>query len=160
MGKVLKKFLNGYPGAISRSVDDIVVSLKNGSGSAIPFGAPVFLLSGEKACAGFDAATSAPESFLGFAVRAAEKTPDVYGSNLASFAPNDPVDVLVRGSVVLQFAGSAVPGASVYIRKSDGAIVTSAGAEGTTLLLPNVTVRSVRDANQCAEVVVRSRNAM
>ena len=49
MGKVLRKFINGYPGAISRAVDDVVVSLKNASGGPIPFGAPVFLVAGDRA---------------------------------------------------------------------------------------------------------------
>ena len=45
MGKVLSTFDIGWPGAISRSVDDIVVSLKNAGTDPIPFGAPVFLTS-------------------------------------------------------------------------------------------------------------------
>ena len=160
MGKVLRQFISGYPGAVSRSIDNIIVSLRNASGEEIPFGAPVFLAYGERACKAFDAEQSASDTFLGFAVRAADKTPDTYGSNTAAFAPDDPVDVLVRGSVVLAFGASAVPGGSVYIRKSDGALVTSAGAEGSTLLLPGVTVRSVRDSAQCAEVVLTKRNVM
>ena len=160
MGKVLRQFMNGYPGAVSRSIDNVVVSLRNASDGEIPFGAPVFLSYGERACKGFSAEESTAETFLGFAVRAADKTPDTYGSNTAAFAPGDPVDVLVRGSVVLPFAGGAVPGAGVYIRKSDGALVTAAGAEGSTLRLPGAAVRSVRDSAQCAEVSLTKRNAM
>ena len=159
MGKVLKNYANGYPGAISRSIDDIVVSKRNASGANLPFGAAVFAVSGENACRGFtNDAVSA--GFLGFAVRSASKTPDTYGSNAAFYAPNDPVDVLVRGSVVLEFANNASPGGSVYIRKSDGKYVTSAGAEGSTVLLPNVTVRTLRDSAQRAEVVVTKRNLL
>ena len=43
MGKVLSIFDIGKPGAISRSVDDIVVALKNAGNDPIAFGAPVFL---------------------------------------------------------------------------------------------------------------------
>ena len=79
MGKVQKGFGNGSPGAVSRSVDEVVISVKNASEAEIPFGAPVFL-SGSGAA---PFSVSAPQdfsSFLGFAVRVADKTPDVYPS--------------------------------------------------------------------------------
>lgn len=158
MGKVLKKFTNGFTGAVSRSNDTIIISVKNAAGAAIPFGSPVFLKSGESACRLFDANTSTEANFLGFAARAAVKAPDVYGNNEASYAADDPVDVIVRGSVILQFGGSVNPGSSVYIRKADGVLVTDAGAEGTTLRLPNVTVRTVSDGGSRAEAVITKRN--
>ena len=37
MGKVLGTFTNGFTGAVSRSIDNIIVSMKNGSGGEIPF---------------------------------------------------------------------------------------------------------------------------
>ena len=40
MGKVLKKFTNGFTGAVSRSNDTIIISVKNASGAAIPREAP------------------------------------------------------------------------------------------------------------------------
>ena len=160
MGKVLGKFSNGFTGAVSRSIDNIVISMGNASGGEIPFGAPVFLKAGENSCLAFDAETSGAETFLGFAARAAVKAPDVYGSSEASYAPGDPVDVLVRGSVILAFASAVAPGSSVYIRKSDGALVTDAGAEGTTLKLPNVTVRTVSDGGNRAEAVLAKRNIL
>ena len=160
MGKVLKKFINGYPGAVSRSADNVIISVRNAAGAAIPFGTPVFLVPGENACRCFEADVTAPETFLGIAVRAADKTPETYGSNLAAYESGDPVDVLVRGSTVLAMESSAAPGAGVYIRKSDGKVVTSAGAEGTTVQLPGVSVRTVRDSARCAEVVLTKRNIL
>ncbi len=160
MGKVLKKFTNGFVGAASRSLDNVIISVKNASGVVIPFGSPVFLKPGEVACRAFETNTSTEANFLGFAVRVPDKTPDTYGSDTAAYATNDPVDVLVRGSVVLQFGGSVNPGSSVYIRKADGVLVTDAGAEGTTLRLPNVTVRTVSDGGSRAEVVLTKRNIM
>ena len=77
MGKVLQHFGNGRPGAVSRSVDEIVISVKNASEEAIPFGAPVFMTG--NGAVPFD--ISDPQDFtdfLGFAVRVADKTPDVY----------------------------------------------------------------------------------
>ena len=88
------------------------------------------------------------------------KTPDVYGSDEAFYAADDPVDVIVRGSVILQFSGSVNPGSGVYIRKADGVLVTDAGAEGTTLRLPNATVRTVSDGGNRAEVVLTKRNIL
>ena len=159
MGKVLSRFQNGFPGAVSRSVDDIVISMRNANGGDIPFGAPVFMVDGENACRGFNVDTSTGDNFVGFAVRIADKTPDEYGSSAGSYAPGDPVDVLVRGSLVINAeTAAAAPGAGVYIRKSDGKIVTVAGAEGTTLRLPGVTVRTVRDENKALEVVLTRRN--
>ena len=59
MGKVQSTFINVFPGAISRSVDDIVISLKNVGEVDIPFGAPVFLASG--GAVGFS--TASPQAF-------------------------------------------------------------------------------------------------
>ena len=160
MGKVLIDFSNGYSGAVSRSIDNMIVAMKNGSGEEIAFGSPVFLQSGSSACVPFDAATSTADNFLGFAVRIPDKTPDTYGSNEGTFGADDPVEVLVRGSTVLRFANAVNPGSKVYIRKSDRAFVTSAGGEGTTLLLPNVTVRTQSDGTNRAEVVLTKRNLM
>jgi len=150
-------FTNGFPGAISRAVDDIVVSLKNAADTEIPFGAPVFKVSGERSCQPYSDGLTGDE-FLGFAVRIPSKTPDTYGSNRAGYGADDPVDVLTRGSIVLELANTAHPGNSVYLRKADGKLVTSPGAEGTTIQLPNCTVRSSRDTAHCAEVVVTKRN--
>ena len=158
MGKVLNHFKNGFPGAVSRSADDIILSLRNASGSPIPFGTPVFFAPGENACKLFDQSTSTSANFIGIAVRIADKTPDTYGGNVGQYAPNDPVDILVRGNTVLSFESTAAVGAGVYVRKADGKIVTSAGGEGTTVQLPGVTVRTGRDTNRCAEVSVTKRN--
>ena len=158
MGKVLHSFQNGYAGAISRSIDDIVISLRNASGGEVAFGAPLFHVSGENACRSFNASTSTSDNFVGFAVRVPDKTPENYGLSTGSYKANEIMDVLVRGSVVLPFESSALPGASVYVRKADGKLVVNPGAEGTTILLPNVTVRTARDTARCAEVVVSKRN--
>lgn len=157
-GKVLSSFNNGYAGAISRAVDDIVISLGNGSEGNLAFGKPVFLVSGQDACIPFDAETCTADNFLGFTVRAADKTPDTYGSSRGDYAPGDPVDVLVRGSMAVTMDSSAQIGSPVYIRKADGALVTNPGAEGTTVLLPNVTVRRNRDSTRTAEIVITERN--
>ena len=150
-------FPNGYPGAISRSLDDVVISLGNHEYESIPFGAPVFTVSGERSCKRYEDGVSA-EDFIGFAVRVPVKTPETFGSKTACYNPGEPVDVLTRGSIVQEFASTAHPGDAVYLRKLDGKLVTNPGSEGTTLQLPNCTVRSPRDTAHCAEVVVTKRN--
>jgi len=152
-------FPNGKPGAISRSVDDIVISMRNASGADLPFGVPVFQVAGERSCRPYTGDAS-QANFLGFSVRSASKTPDTFGSSTAHFAANEPVDILVRGSIVLEFASTASPGSPVYLRKADSKLVTTPGAEGTTIQLPNVTVRTTRDTNRCAEVVIAKRNLL
>ena len=163
MGKVLSTFDIGWPGAISRSVDDIVVSLKNAGTDPIPFGAPVFLTSDGEGVVAFSNNASPAQtfaSFVGFAVRVANKTPDTYpsGQDMSSIRgvqsgawnPKEPVEVLVRGTIAVE---------NVYLRKEDGALVPSAGAEGTTILLENVKMRTPQTSNRpCSEVLVTTRN--
>ena len=168
MGKVQKAFSNGQPGAISRSVDDIVISVKNASEEDVPFGAPVFL--GENGAEPFSTENPLEFSvFLGFAVRVPDKTPDAYpegqfndGSaegEAGKWKAGDVMEVLVRGSVAIPLTAAGSPGGSVYIRKSDGKLTASAGSSGTSVLLENVKIRRPRDTySPCCEAVVNKRN--
>ena len=174
MGKVISDFDLGWPGAISRSVDDIVVSLKNNSETPIPFGAPVFLSSNGSGVEPFSSTSSGGtpqsfDSFVGFAVRAAAKTPDIYsqsqdmefftGNQAGAWNPGEVVEVLVRGTIAVKSAAGFDPGDKVYIRKSDGRIVASAGSEGSTVLLENVRCRrSLIGNGSCNEMLVTARN--
>ena len=161
MGKVQAVFGNGSPGAITRSVDDIVISVKNAGEGEIAFGTPVFLASG--GAVPFD--TDSPQdfsSFLGFAVRIADKTPDTYPQDQSgnpqagAWKPGDVMEVLVRGGITVSLAASGTTGGKVYIRKSDGALTASAGAADSTVLLENVRIRN--SGTMCCEVVVNKRN--
>ncbi len=164
MGKVINHFLNGYPGAVTRSVDDIIISVKNAGETDIPFGAPVF--NSARGAVPFNTTTPQDFStFLGFAVRVADKTPDTYPDGLFASAPEgawkpgDVMEVLVRGSIALALLTAGTPGGSVYVRKSDGKLSPSAGSEGSTVLLENVHIRRPRGAgDQCCEAVVTTRN--
>ena len=102
MGKVQNMFGNGRPGAVTRSADEIVISVKNAHTGDIPFGTPVFLT--DAGAVPFD--TGDPQefsSFLGFAVRVADRTPDTYPRDQFSDPPEgvwhagDVMEVLVRG---------------------------------------------------------------
>jgi hypothetical protein len=164
MGKVIGDFTNGWPGAVSRSIDNVIIAMKNGTSGHIPFGVPVFFYLGDVACCkSFDsqnAASFSADGFLGFTVRSGIKTPEEYGSNEAVFTLKDPVEILVRGSMTVFFEDGADPGSKVYIRKSDGVLVTEAGTSGSTLELPNVRVRTASDDGGFAEIVILKRNLM
>jgi len=166
MGKVLSAFGNGCPGAVSRAVDDVVISMKNAGSAEIEFGAPVFISADRTGAVAFDPASPQDfADFLGFAVRVADKTPDRYPAGpfdpqpQGAWQPGDPMDILVRGSIAVKMSGTTRPAGRVYVRKSDGAVTASAGSEGTTVELENVRVRRARlESNGCAELVVLRRN--
>lgn len=166
MGKVQDAFGNGRPGVITRSVDDIVISIRNASEGDIPFGAPVFL--SDYGAVPFD--TAAPqefETFLGFAVRVADKTPDEYPRGQFNDPPEgawhagDVMEVLVRGGTAVPVIVAGYRGGKLYIRKSDGKLTASAGSAGSTLLLENVRIRNPRNNwSTCCEVIVNERNIL
>ena len=144
MGKVLNSFGNGSPGTISRSVDDIVISVRNSTASPQEY-----------------------DSFLGFAVRIADKTPDTYPQDQSgalqagAWKPGDVMEVLVRGGIVIPLAAIGQIGGKIYIRKVDGELTNSAGQSGTTVLLENVHIRKPGSAGGTyTEVVVNSRNVL
>ena len=170
MGKVLNAFGYGYPGAVTRSVDDIVISVRNASETDIPFGAPVFMT--ENGAVPFD--LESPQefaSFLGFTVRVADKTPDAYPTGQFNDAGNngetgawkagDLMEVLVRGTIALASTVSGTRGGKLYIRKSDGKLTATAGSSGSTVLLENVRIRNPRAGwSGCCEAVVNRRNIL
>ena len=167
MGKVLNTFTNGFPGTPSRTADEIIITMQNGSDKDIPAGAPIFQKT-DGTCEAFD--TEFPqlfESFLGFAVRVPDKTPDtpVVRPNQenppAVWRPDEIIEVLVRGAITVPMATSANRGSEVFLRKADGKLVVSPGTSGTTINLENVRLRNARDsANGCAEVIVNTRNIL
>lgn len=167
MGKVLARFLNGRPGTVSRSKDDIIISLRNVGTADIPFGAPVFFNISINGAEPFN--TSSPQDatdFLGFAVRVPDKTPETLGGNPWSapqegvWKAGDEIEVLVRGSIVIAEVAQASKGSALYIRKSDGKITTNPGSAGTTIQLPNMVANGVRDANGTVEAVILERNRL
>ena len=157
MGKVLSSFLNGYAGAIARSLDDVVVSLANRSGDALAFGVPVAFNSDHSGIVPFDPTSHTGASFIGVTVRNPSKTPDTYGGNTGSYADSDIVDVLVRGKIVVKMAGSnPVPGSSVNILKSTGGFTVASG--DNVVALNNVHISTAPDSAGMAEIVLNTRN--
>lgn len=166
MGKVQNAFGYGSPGTVTRSADNIIISVRNASDGDIPFGAPVFI--NDDGAEPFSIVTPQDFSaFLGFAVNVKDKTPDAFPRGQFNDPPRsawhagDVMEVLVRGSIALETTISGAPGSKLYIRKTDGKLVTSVGASGTTLLLENVRVRNPRTGTvSCCEAVVNKRNVI
>ena len=154
MGKVQSTFINVYPGAISRNVDDVVISLVNTGSDEIAFGAPVFLDATNKGAIGFSNGASMA-SFLGFATRIGVKTPEVYGSSEAGYNAKDVMSIIVRGSVCVPVdSGDPVIGGKVYM-DANGKITATAT---NNTQLTNCFFRNVYGSNGCAEIVITERN--
>ena len=176
MGKVLGTFSKGFPGAASRSNDEVIVSLVNAGTTDIEFGAPVFLTGDGKGVQNFlntdgGGTPQTFEKFVGFAVRAANKTPDDYPTSQdynvnadsnnqhAVWHPGEAVDVLVRGSIIVKAATGFLRGGKVWIRKTDGRLMPAAGAEGSTVWLENCRCSTPQTSQQpYMELLVTSRN--
>ena len=156
-GKVLDTFTHGWPGTISRSVDDIVVAHANRSNAPIAYGVPVVLDSTKTGVIPF-ASTSAAADLVGFTVRSGSKTPDTYGSDASAYNPGEIAEVLVRGSMTVAVeSGNPIPGGKVYLVKATGAISASADATNN-VELTNVRFRSTKDSGRRAEIVILTRN--
>ena len=159
MGKVLSNFLHGYAGAISRSLDDVVVAMPNKSEGTIAFGCPVALDEDRIGIVPFDPATHTTADFLGITVRIPSKTPDTYGDSVGAYGKDELADVLVRGHIVVKTASNAAKlGDPVTIRKSDGAFSVETG-DGF-IALPNVHVSGATDSAGCMEVLLNIRNIL
>ncbi len=160
MGKVLRSFDPGWPGAVSRSVDDVIVPMAVTVPSGVAFGLPVVLNSQKTGVIPF-ASTHSADDFIGVAVRSAAKTPDAYGSNQAQYNQTEMADILVRGSAVVQcYTGTPAPGGPVYIHKASGYFSAEASTGGTdNVLLPNVKFRGLKDLYDRVEIVILERNA-
>ena len=150
-GKVLT-WTNGFPGTVSRSIDDIIESIVNGESSAsIAFGAPVALVSGAVKNTSAD-----NTNIIGIAVRTV-KTEETYGGADPVYKAKEMVDVLKRGSVaVLVSNGSPVAGGTVHVVKATGAIRTTQDSTNT-IEMTGWKFKGGKDANNVAEIVLTER---
>ena len=151
-GKVLT-WTNGFPGTVSRSIDDIIESIVNGEDSAsIAFGEPVALVSGAVKKVTADNSSA----IIGIAVRTI-KTEETYGGDNPAYKAKEMVDVLKRGSVaVLVSNGSPAAGGTVHIVKATGAIRTSQDSTNT-VEMTGWKFKGGKDANNVAEIVLTER---
>ena len=159
-GVTLYSFYNGFAGMVSQEGDVVIKSLPNMDTGPIAFGAPVFLSSDRRGVVNL-ASGSTADMFVGFAVRSASKTPDTYGSNAASYARGEVVDILLRGAIIVDVTGSGISkGKPVYLDFATGKATANAGSEGSTLALTNAHFGSIKDPNSVAEVIVNTRNVI
>ena len=150
-GKVLK-FTNGYPGQVSRSIDDIIESFANAEASAdIAFGAPVALDGGNVVNV-----SATKYDVIGVAVRTI-KTEKTYGGNNAAYAPKEMVDVIKRGTVcmLVPAALTVAAGDPVHIVKATGALAKA--ADSTNTVATSWKFKGPKDGNNVVEVVLNER---
>ena len=150
-GKVLK-FTNGFPGTVTRSIDDIIETLASGEATnPILLGAPVALDSGKVV----NVAASKTD-IIGIAMRSI-KTENTYGGNDPKYNAGELVDVIKRGTVaVLVSNGSPVAGGTVHIVKATGAIRTSQDSTNT-VEMTGWKFKGGKDDNNVAEIVLTER---
>lgn len=150
-GKVLK-FTNGYPGAVTRSIDDIIESFANGEASdPILFGAPVALNAGKVVNV-----SATYNDVIGVAVRTV-KTEETYGGNDPQYKAKDMVDVIKRGTVamVVPAALTVAAGDPVFIVKATGALAKA--ADSTNTVATGWKFKGPKDDNNVVEVVLCER---
>lgn len=114
-GKVIGKNMNlGYAGRISRDADVIVENrILDADSADVAFGAPV-VLNTDNTYSAFGA-TGTAATFGGIAVAGVKQATDYYG-NVVVYKPNEPVDVLVRGTATVVCAnGTPTAGGKVYV---------------------------------------------
>ena len=157
MGKVLSAFSNGFPGAIARSIDDVVIAMANRSEGEIAFGMPVALAPDGAGVVPFDGASHTAADFVGITVRNPSKTPETYGANTAAYASDELADVLVRGHIVVKStAGVPAVGEPLCVVKATGAF--GAGTGDTVIPLTNARFSNTQDAPGTVEVVLTQRS--
>ena len=163
MGQVFKNVLVGYPGEVSHSGDRLVKAYANMDNRDIPFGFPVFMNADGTGVVGISA-SSDPAKFVGFAARVGSKTPPVYDdpnmtgeNNVAVYKKGDMMDVLVKGSIVVDATGSnPKPGMPVYLNKEYGK--AAAVSSESTLTVPDIYFGTVRDTGGRTEIIVSKRH--
>lgn len=164
-GKVIGIALNnGYAGTVSATADAIIQNrIADG---AIAFGAPVTLTSANKyktAGADFTAAT-----FAGIAVREVVQANTFDPQSNSDYLDGHPCDVLTRGQCTVKVGrGTPTAGGAVYVRIAANATYATAkvgdieaAADSTnTVVLTNVEFTTGKmDANNIAEITIKTRN--
>lgn len=183
-GTVIGKSLNlGYPGKISRNVDNIisarqVKSILNGSGvetlSSIPFGGPLVLNTdgtySKFGDSGTGVAAATAANFGGIAVGEVKQM-TTYGnvSGAGEYQPNESCDALQRGSTTVYCAdGNPVAGGTVHIctvaggaiKVGDFVCATNPTGGGTAVALTGVRwTTGKKDANGVCEITIIARVA-
>lgn len=157
----------GYRGNVSRTPDTIISPFTNKGEDNIPYGAPVVFdkeTKGVRALKSGDAAATAP--IVGIAVRHIGQpysdSPEGY-----YYAPGDVVDVLVRGSIVVELSDTEEIAAQGKLFACDGShedhqpgdFVCKAGDNSDTIEVPGAIIATgVTDESNLAEITILTRS--
>ncbi len=156
-GSVIGKTMNlGWIGRVSRDADVIIINRV--ASEDTNFGAPVFL-KGDNQIRNYATATDETDAaFLGFAV-AEVKQATSYNSNEVKYATKSPVDVITRGTIVVQLGTTTetpLAGGKVYLVAATGKI-TSVATSNIELTNCKFTT-GIKDANGCLEITLATKN--
>jgi hypothetical protein len=158
---ILKTMDRGFPGNLSRGIDNIISTLPNSSETAIEFGGPVQMAADGKSCLPW----ASGKTFYGVAVRGV-KTNNTYLTDDAKYNKNDAVDICSRGGIMVictkdeTATTDPVKGATVYLRKATGKFVAAAEGSGgadTVALTGVVWAQSGCDSDGVAEITILNR---
>ena len=164
-GKAIGKTLDyGYRGTVSRTPDTIIQAYQNVGSANIQFGEPVVYDATYGGVRKIGTSDTDNTGIIGIAVR---RLGDPYADNDMGwyYKQGDTVDVLVRGSIVVETKSqtSIAARGSVYVANGNNS--TTAGdiycASGSGLVqVPNAIFTTGKyDANKCAEVTILERKA-
>ena len=154
----------GYRGAVSRTPDTLIQAYQNVGDDPIQFGEPVVYDATNGGVRKIKTTDTTNTNIIGIAVR---RMGDPYADNPQGwyYKAKDTVDVLVRGSIVVELKATTSIAAHGKIYVANGNNSTTAGdlycATGTGLVeVPNAILTTGKfDSNKCAEITVLERKA-
>ena len=164
-GKAIGKTLDfGYRGAVSRTPDTLIQAYQNVGDDNIQFGEPVVFDATTGGVRKIKSTDTTNNNIIGIAVR---RMGDPYTDNAFGwyYKKGDTVDVIVRGSVIVELKDTTSIAAHGGVYVGNGAGTPAAGdlycASGTGLVqVPNaIFTTGSFDGNKCAEVTITERKA-
>ena len=164
-GKAIGINLNiGYRGAVSRTPDTLIQAYNNSGSDPIQFGEPVVFDATTGGVRKITTTDTTNDNIIGIAVR---RMGDPYVDSPLGwyYKSGDVVDVLVRGSIVVELKATTSIAAHGSVYVANGNNSTTAGdiycASGTGLVqVPNAIFSTGKyDGNNCAEVTITERKA-
>ena len=156
-GKVIGKTLPfGYRGNVSRTPDIIIQPFNNVGETNIAFGAPVIYDTTNKGVRAVLSTDDTASNLVGIAVRRIGQ-PHVDSSEGWYYQPGETVDVLVRGSIVVELKAKTgiAPRGQVYVDPTDGEFTS---VSTSNLAMPNTKFSTgAVDSENITEVTILER---
>ncbi len=157
-GKAIGKTLPfGYRGNVSRTPDTVIQAYTNVGNTNIPYGAPVVYDAANKGVRAVKSDDNDATAIVGIAVRHIGQ-PKADAPTGWYYGPKDVVDVLVRGSCMVELkatTGIAARG-QVYVDPTDGELTS---VSTSNLALPNTQCSTGEyDSDKIAEVSILARS--